>query len=157
MPLHPILSHTWAPVDTEEVSVDDLVGESVAAKPGRKKLIFCAQKAQEDGLQYFGVDACCIDKLNKAELSHATCSMFRWYTKSVRCYLYLSNVSTRNERGKLMHHATVPPGRCIQVQQMVYSRLDDSASTSGFSEEMVVRGSVQKIEHTHYLVSLASI
>jgi hypothetical protein len=39
------------------------------------------------------VDSCCIDKSNKAELQEAISSMFRWYQRSAKCYVYLSNVS----------------------------------------------------------------
>ena len=46
-----------------------------------------------DGLQYFWVDTCCIDKSNSAELTEAINSMFRWYRLSTKYYVYLSDVS----------------------------------------------------------------
>jgi hypothetical protein len=100
LPPYAILSHTWG-ADTEEVAFADLVGGNSEAKhgygekPGYKKIRSCGEQAQRDELQYFWVDTCCIDKSNKAELSFAIQSMFRWYQKATKCYVYLSDVSTR--------------------------------------------------------------
>ncbi|KAF2818070.1 hypothetical protein CC86DRAFT_435377 [Ophiobolus disseminans] len=38
---------------------------------------------------------CCINKSNNAELSEAIISMFCWYKNAERCYVYLSDVSSR--------------------------------------------------------------
>lgn len=64
------------------------------AKPGYEKIRFCGAQAGQDGLQYFWIDTCCINKANKAELSQAINSMFSWYRNATRCYVYLSDVST---------------------------------------------------------------
>jgi hypothetical protein len=93
IPRYAILSHTWGP-DTEEVTFKDLVDRTAVGKSGYKKITFCAGQALRDGLQYFWVDTCCIDKSNKAELDEAINSMFRWYHDADRCYVYLSDVST---------------------------------------------------------------
>ena len=93
IPPYAILSHTWI-ADAEEVTLADLVTGDSEAKHGYKKIRFCGQQAQQDGLQYFWVDTCCIDKTDKVELSHAIRSMFRWYQNAARCYVYLSDVST---------------------------------------------------------------
>jgi hypothetical protein len=61
---------------------------------GYKKILFCATQATNDGLQYFWIDTCCIDKSNNAELSEAIISMFRWYRNATKCYVYLADVST---------------------------------------------------------------
>ncbi|PVH68331.1 HET-domain-containing protein, partial [Cadophora sp. DSE1049] len=61
--------------------------------PLQEKIRFCAEQAKRDGLQYFWVDTCCIDKSNSAELTEAINSMFRWYGMSTKCYVYLSDVS----------------------------------------------------------------
>ncbi|PVH67895.1 HET-domain-containing protein, partial [Cadophora sp. DSE1049] len=53
-----------------------------------------AEEVRRDGLEYFWVDTCCIDKSSSAELSEAINSMFRWYQKAARCYVFLSDVST---------------------------------------------------------------
>ncbi|RYP39668.1 hypothetical protein DL767_002049 [Monosporascus sp. MG133] len=85
-----ILSHTWG---SEEVTLKDLVDGTGGDKAGYEKLRFCAERATHDGLRYIWVDACCIDKLNLVELNEAIISMFRWYRKAARCYVYLSDVS----------------------------------------------------------------
>ncbi|KAF2174705.1 beta transducin-like protein HET-D2Y [Zopfia rhizophila CBS 207.26] len=93
IPPYAILSHTWG-VDTEEVTFDDLINGTGKDKPGYKKIRFCGEQARQDGLQYFWIDTCCINKANKAELSHAISSMFRWYRNATRCYVYLPDVSS---------------------------------------------------------------
>jgi hypothetical protein len=94
---HPyaILSHTWG-TDDEEVSFADLTQGLGQTKVGYKKLHFCGKQAEKDGLRYFWVDTCCIDKSSSAELSEAITSMFRWYAGAVKCYVYLRDVSTES-------------------------------------------------------------
>ncbi|KAH8695884.1 hypothetical protein GQ44DRAFT_744463 [Phaeosphaeriaceae sp. PMI808] len=55
---------------------------------------FCGDQAKKDGLEYFWVDSCCVDKTSSAELSDAINSMFRWYQNAAKCYVYLSDVLT---------------------------------------------------------------
>jgi hypothetical protein len=88
-----ILSHTWG-ADAEEVTFTDITKGSGKDKPGYKKIRFCGEQASADGLEYFWIDTCCINKENQAELSLAIDSMFRWYRNSARCYVYLSDVSS---------------------------------------------------------------
>ncbi|OAG04338.1 uncharacterized protein CC84DRAFT_1196565 [Paraphaeosphaeria sporulosa] len=97
LPPYAILSHTWGS-DKEEVTFADIVQGSSKAKLGYKKIRFCGEQARQDGLEYFWIDTCCIDKTDKAELSHAIQSIFRWYQNTVRCYVYLSDVSKRKGR-----------------------------------------------------------
>lgn len=92
IPSYAILSHTWG-ADGEEVTFRDMVDRTAKKKPGYNKIKFCAEKARADGLDYFWVDTCCIDKTNSTELIEAINSMFRWYQKADRCYVYLSDVS----------------------------------------------------------------
>lgn len=92
IPNYAILSHTWNP-DGEEVTFRDLFDGTGVGKTGYDKIKFCAARAQSDGLCYFWVDTCCIDKTNSTELSEAINSMFEWYRKADRCYVYLSDVS----------------------------------------------------------------
>jgi len=97
IPLYAILSHTWlADKDGEkqEPSYEDLKSPAGRAKPGYEKVQFCAEQARRDGLQYFWVDTCCINKANYAELQYSINSMFRWYRNATRCYVYLSDVSS---------------------------------------------------------------
>ena len=49
-------------------------------------------------MKYFWVDTCCIDKSNSVELQEAINSMFRWYQNAAKCYVYLSDVSTRKRK-----------------------------------------------------------
>ncbi|OCK72772.1 HET-domain-containing protein, partial [Lepidopterella palustris CBS 459.81] len=95
-PAYAILSHTWAEDNSEEVSFQDVDGRTGKSKAGWKKIEFCADKADADGLQYFWIDTCCIDKRSSAELSKAINSMFRWYRKASRCYVYLTDVSAHD-------------------------------------------------------------
>jgi hypothetical protein len=92
IPSYAILSHTWG-ADGDEVTFEDLADGTGKAKPGYKKIRFCGEQAQRNGLKHFWVDTCCIDKTDKAELSKAIQSMFRWYRNAARCYVYLPDVS----------------------------------------------------------------
>jgi Heterokaryon incompatibility protein (HET)/Zinc finger, C2H2 type len=91
-PHYAILSHTWG-ADGDEVTFKDLMEGTGSTKIGYKKLRFCGNRAKTDGLRYFWVDSCCIDKSNSVELSAAINSMFRWYQKAAKCYVYLSDIS----------------------------------------------------------------
>jgi hypothetical protein len=91
IPPYAILSHTWGYSD-EEVTYQDMLGGTGKEKRGYCKLTFCKEQAAKDGLRYFWIDTCCIDKSSSAELSEAITSMFRWYQNSVQCYVYLSDV-----------------------------------------------------------------
>jgi hypothetical protein len=96
IPPYAILSHTWK--EGQEVTFADLKDSENAVdvngriKEGYQKLRFCAEQAKRDGLDYFWVDTCCIDKANNTELSEAINSMFRWYQNAKKCYVYLSDV-----------------------------------------------------------------
>ena len=91
-PAYAILSHTWA--DGQEVTYQDFVNGAGKSKSGYDKITFCGEQAAKDGLQYFWVDTCCIDKSDPDELSTAINSMFRWYRNAKKCYVYLADVST---------------------------------------------------------------
>jgi hypothetical protein len=94
VPPYAILSHTWG-ADTEEVTFADLNTGDGKDKSGYKKIRFCGQQAQQDSLQYFWIDTCCINKSDKTELSSAIQSMFRWYQNATRCYVYLPDVPVK--------------------------------------------------------------
>jgi len=95
IPPYAIFSHTWGK-DHEEVGFKDLTIGPRKTKAGYRKLRFCAEQAARNGLQYFWVDTCCINKSDSTELSEAINSMFRWYRNAAKCYVYLSDVSTDN-------------------------------------------------------------
>ncbi|KIW19068.1 hypothetical protein PV08_03358 [Exophiala spinifera] len=95
-PAYAILSHTWG-TDADEVSFQDLGDGSYLKKAGWSKIQFCRKQAEKDGLLYFWVDTCCIDKTSSAEITVAVNFMFRWYRNAVKCYVYLSDVSASEE------------------------------------------------------------
>lgn len=113
IPAYAILSHTWQA--GQEVTFDDLIKDNKtrsskvrsslrllrprSSKAGYAKLRFCAQQAKLDGLRYFWVDTCCIDKANPVELQDAINSMFRWYRDAAKCYVFLSDVSIAGQKG----------------------------------------------------------
>jgi hypothetical protein len=84
-----ILSHRWG---AEEVTFKDLTDGTSKGKAGYGKIQFCGEQARRNGLQYFWVDTCCIDKSNAVELQEAINSMFRWYQYATKCYVYLPDV-----------------------------------------------------------------
>ncbi|KAK4207263.1 heterokaryon incompatibility protein-domain-containing protein [Rhypophila decipiens] len=90
IPPYAILSHTWG---DEEVLFRDLAGGTAKNKAGYAKIQFCGEQAERDGLRYFWVDTCCIDKSDAGELQHALNSMFQWYRNAAKCYVYLADVS----------------------------------------------------------------
>ena len=92
IPRYAILSHTWG-ADTEEVSFKDIMDGTGMSKPGYDKIRFCGKQAERDGLQYFWIDTCCIDKSSSTELQEAINSMFHWYRNAAKCYVYLADVS----------------------------------------------------------------
>lgn len=98
IPPYAVLSHTWGPW-SDEVTFQDLIDGTGKYIPGYQKILFCMQQAKRDGLDYFWVDTCCIDKTSSAELSEAINSMFRWYQKAVHCYVHLSDVSIEADLG----------------------------------------------------------
>ncbi|KAK6600595.1 vegetative incompatibility protein het-e-1 [Botrytis cinerea] len=77
----------------EEVTFEDILNGTGEVKPGYEKIRFCGEQAKQDGLLYFWIDTCCINKSNDAELSRSINYMFRWYRNAARCYVYLSDVS----------------------------------------------------------------
>ncbi|KAG9197870.1 hypothetical protein G6514_000762 [Epicoccum nigrum] len=91
IPPYAILSHTWGSPD-EEVTFQDLQAGSGRKKRGYRKLLFCRKQAADDGLSFFWVDTCCIDKTSSAELSEAINSMYMWYKAAEICYAYLADV-----------------------------------------------------------------
>ena len=94
-PPYAILSHTWS--EGQEVTYDELVAGTGKHKAGYKKILFCVDRAVEDGIEYSWVDTCCIDKSSQQELQTAINSMFRWYQGAAKCYVHLSDVQVPKE------------------------------------------------------------
>jgi hypothetical protein len=100
-PEYAILSHTWAQDNSKEVTYAEVINGTGQEKESFKKIRFCGEQASRDSLQYFWVDTCCIDKDNGAELSHSINSMFCWYRRASKCYVYLSDVSTSKQESSV--------------------------------------------------------
>jgi hypothetical protein len=98
-----ILSHRWGSAN-EEVTFEDMVAGLGQDNFGYAKLEFCGEQARKDSLKYFWVDTCCIKKSSDSELSEAINSMYRWYRRAARCYVYLSDVSI----GEVDGHTSQP-------------------------------------------------
>ncbi|OCK74098.1 hypothetical protein K432DRAFT_311382 [Lepidopterella palustris CBS 459.81] len=62
IPAYAILSHTWGTGKDDKVTSKDVTAKTGTSKPGFKKLDFCSTQSRADGLHYFWVDTCCIDK-----------------------------------------------------------------------------------------------
>ncbi|KAF7534251.1 hypothetical protein G7054_g6346 [Neopestalotiopsis clavispora] len=104
IPPYAVLSHTWGD-DGDEVIFEDILSDTGKHKKGYKKIEFCGRQAASDGLHYFWVDTCCINKSNSTELNEAINSMFRWYQNSTKCYVYLSDVPS-SKNGQDNHFRT---------------------------------------------------
>lgn len=93
-PRYAILSHRWGDA---EVTFEDLKTGAVRTKAGYGKLEFCAEQATNDGIDYFWLDTCCINKANFTELSEAINSMSKWYEHATKCYVYMHDVSVTDQ------------------------------------------------------------
>ncbi|KAF1932668.1 HET-domain-containing protein [Didymella exigua CBS 183.55] len=93
IPPYAILSHTWG-ANQDEVTFQDLTNGTGTTKAGFRKINFCAKQAALNGLKFFWIDTCCIDKSSSTELLEAINSMFRWYQESAKCFVYLDDVSS---------------------------------------------------------------
>jgi hypothetical protein len=92
IPPYAILSHTWDS-DNDEVTFKEISEGEGKGKSGYRKLSFCSKQAARDALDFFWVDTCCIEKTSSAELSEAINSMFKWYQKAEKCYVFLTDVT----------------------------------------------------------------
>ncbi|KAK3364026.1 HET-R [Lasiosphaeria hispida] len=89
IPPYAILSHTWGDA---EVLFKDLEDGTAKSKAAYAKIRFCGARAEHEGLKFFWVDTCCIDKSDHVELEHALNSMFQWYRDAAKCFVYLADV-----------------------------------------------------------------
>jgi ankyrin repeat protein len=151
IPAYAILSHTWGS-DHEEVTFRDLTEHDTTAKAktGYRKLTFCASQAARDGLRYFWVDTCCINKSDAVELQEAINSMFRWYQNATRCYVYLSDVSKdpsasddRSQRWKPEFRQSRWFTRGWTLQELIAPK-----SVEFFSKEGTLLGNKRSLEQT---------
>ena len=78
------IRYTLTHMGTGEVTFKDMGDGNATSKAGFDKIRFCGEQARCDGLQYFWVDTCCIDKSSSAELQEAITSMFHWYRNAAK-------------------------------------------------------------------------
>jgi hypothetical protein len=76
-----------------KVTFKDIIDSTGKGKGGYGKIHFCGEQARRDGLQYFWVDTCYIDKSSSTELAEVIDSMFHWYRNAAKCYADLPDVS----------------------------------------------------------------
>ncbi|KAF1970549.1 HET-domain-containing protein [Bimuria novae-zelandiae CBS 107.79] len=159
IPPYAILSHTWGE-DGDEVTFADLrTGDSIA-KRGYEKIRFCGQQARQDGLQYFWVDTCYIDKTNKAELSYAIRSMFRWYQNATRCYVYLSDEPTFRTsqwftRGWTLQELLAP--KTVEFFSWEWERLGDKISLKSLIHKITGRITKHKEDRAYSLLGIFDV
>ena len=67
-------SHRWGP---DKVIYKNIENDTAKTKAGYKKLEFCGEQAAHNGLLYFWIDTCCIDKTNSTELQETINLMFK--------------------------------------------------------------------------------
>ncbi|PVH92740.1 hypothetical protein DM02DRAFT_677302 [Periconia macrospinosa] len=96
IPPYAILSHTWE--KGHEVLFQDIQNGTGKDKKGHKKIKFCEKRIRTDDLQYCWIDTCCIDKSSSSEETKSINSMYRWYQKASKCYVYLADVSVESSR-----------------------------------------------------------
>jgi hypothetical protein len=135
-PPYAILSHRW---EAEEVTFQDMKNGSPSSKAGYKKIQFCGDQAKNDGLEYFWVDSCSIDKSSSAELTEAINSMFLLYQKATKCYVYLSDVSINEQVSAFPRSLWFTRGWTLQ-------ELLAPSSVEFFSRECVRLGNKQSLE-----------
>ncbi|PHH91072.1 hypothetical protein CDD83_1768 [Cordyceps sp. RAO-2017] len=152
-PPYAILSHTWGR-DEDEVTFKDIVKGRASQKAGYRKLRFCGEQAASDGLKYFWVDSCCIDKANSTELSVAINSMFRWYQNATKCYVFLSDVrqgGTQGENRFSPHHSL--RGSRWFTRAWTLQELLAPSSVEFFSFEGQILGNKKSLEYTIHQIT----
>jgi hypothetical protein len=159
IPEYAILSHTWG-ADGSEAIFKDLMDYTGKDKTGYAKIKFCGNQAAKNGLQYFWVDTCCIDKSSSAELTETINSMFRWYRGAVKCYVYLSDVSKsgHGEDDRLSRPTWKPDFRRSRwfTRGWTLQELIAPASVEFFSSEGMLLGDKRSMEQQiHEITSIA--
>ncbi|PMD56971.1 uncharacterized protein K444DRAFT_565764 [Hyaloscypha bicolor E] len=147
IPKYAILSHRWG---AEEVTLADLMNGTDKKMAGYSKIRFCGEQARHDGLPYFWVDTCCVDKSNSTELAEAINSMFHWYHGATKYYVYLSDVSrppshTDNKSSELHWEATFRKSIWF-TRRWTLQELIAPASVEFFSEEGELLGNKASLE-----------
>lgn len=144
IPAYAMLSHTWGD-DADEVTYRDIMEHTGTDKAGYEKLLFCGNQAAQDGIKYFWVDTCCIDKSDSSEVMTAINSMFRWYRASHRCYVYLSDVPDSNGAEKSQWETAFDQSRWF-TRGWTLQELLAPASVQFFSQNGTFLGDKKSLE-----------
>jgi tetratricopeptide (TPR) repeat protein len=159
IPQYAILSHTWGP-NEEEVTFQDLMTGAKKDTPGYRKIKFCVDQANRDGLRYSWVDTCCIDKTNSVELSETINSMFAFYRNASRCYVYLKDVSAseadvNNSESRMKWETAFQSSRWF-TRGWTLQELVASPSVEFFSTEGICLGDKTSLEQqVHQITGIA--
>lgn len=146
IPKYAILSHRWG---AEEVIFKDLTDGTSKSKAGHSKIQFCGEQARRDGLKYFWVDTCCINKSDAVELQEAINSMFGWYRNAVKCYVYLPDVSrSRTDSADISNEAWESTFRKSEwfTRGWTLQELIAPVSVEFFSKEQELLGNKSSLE-----------
>ncbi|RAK99543.1 HET-domain-containing protein [Aspergillus ibericus CBS 121593] len=134
IPDYAILSHTWG---KNEVTLQDIqvfarsgYQGQVTDKEGFCKIKYACQQAARDNLEYVWIDTCCIDKSSSVELSEAVNSMYQWYLRSSKCYVYLADVPAD-------HPEVVPDEKVRKVSVGGRSTISVKGRSSGNSDTVM--------------------
>ncbi|PQE09258.1 hypothetical protein CJF32_00010700 [Rutstroemia sp. NJR-2017a WRK4] len=144
VPAYAILSHT---LGEEEVVYRDLKKgkdkSRTVNKAGWRKIQFCTKQAVVDGLDYFWIDTCYIDKKNTVELGTVINFMFRTLYVAIstfRMFPYpILGWITRGYRRK-------PSGR-VTLQELITPRLVNFFSSEGkrFGSKLSLESEINEI------------
>lgn len=91
IPKYAVLSHRWQE-PSQELSYHDFLACRKHDTSGWAKIEECCRIALYEDLQYCWIDTCCINKESSSEESRSINSMFVWYAKSTRGFVYLYDV-----------------------------------------------------------------
>jgi hypothetical protein len=149
-PFYGILSHRWGAAG-DEISYKELmdgkhrsISKSDLGRLGVRKLQFCQHMAAKEGLRYFWIVTCCINKQDQSELSYALNSMFHWYKQAVRCYVYMSDVSYTKSREPI-HNMTFENSQWF-ARGWTLQELLAPASVVFYSQEETLIGDKRLLE-----------
>ncbi|KAI0364799.1 HET-domain-containing protein, partial [Pilatotrama ljubarskyi] len=97
--VYAILSHTWSPEGEQSYQeILELRRTLFLHHPQLSlKVKGVCKIARRHGYRYVWIDSACIDKTSSAELSEAINSMYEWYRLADVCYVYLSDVSGKDD------------------------------------------------------------
>ncbi|KAK5087222.1 hypothetical protein LTR05_004393 [Lithohypha guttulata] len=90
IPAYATLSHRWQTRD-QEVSYHDFLSGAKRNTSGWAKIVEYCRVALLHDLRYCWIDTCCINKESSAEESRSINSMFTWYERSRKAFVYLDD------------------------------------------------------------------